>query len=101
MVYWTPYPWYFDPLPMVYQPHYPWYFDPTTHGISNPLSMLYWPPYPWYIEPPSMVFWPPWSNSIYECPKMHCMHMDKLVFRFTTVFLYWGKSDVLHFLTEF
>jgi hypothetical protein len=22
----TPYPWYFDPLPMVHRPPYPWYF---------------------------------------------------------------------------
>jgi hypothetical protein len=36
MVYWTLYPWYFDPLPMV--------FWPPTHGILTPLSMVFWPP---------------------------------------------------------
>ena len=37
MVYWTP---------------YPRYFDPPTHGISTPLPMVIWPPL-------SMVYWPP------------------------------------------
>jgi hypothetical protein len=40
-----PYPWHFDPLPMVYRP--------------PPLSMVFWPTYPWYIDPLSMVIWPP------------------------------------------
>jgi hypothetical protein len=31
-----PYPWYFDPLPMVHRPPYPWCFYPPTNGISNP-----------------------------------------------------------------
>ena len=39
-----PYPWHFDPLPMVYRPPYPWYFDPPFHGNLTPSQ--------WYIEPP-------------------------------------------------
>ena len=61
MVFWTPYPWYFDTT-------YPWYIDPPTHDISNPLSMVFWTPYPWYFEPPThgisnllpMLFRPPY-----------------------------------------
>ena len=39
----TPYPWYFEHLPMVYHSTYPWYIEPSTHDILIP--------YPWYIEP--------------------------------------------------
>ena len=58
MVFWPPYPWYFDPPTHGILIH-PWYIDPPTHGILTP--------YLWYIEPLthgistplSMVFWPP------------------------------------------
>jgi hypothetical protein len=32
---------YRPPLSMVYWPPYPWYFDPPPNGISNPLSMVF------------------------------------------------------------
>jgi hypothetical protein len=59
MVFWAPYPWYIEPLPMV--------FWPPTYVISNPLPMVFWSLYPWYFEPHihgiskllSMVFWTP------------------------------------------
>ena len=62
MAYWTPYPWYFDPLPMAVWSIYPWYFDPSIHGMLTPLAMIFLPPFPWYIDPVRMVFWPiyPW-----------------------------------------
>ena len=50
MVFWPPYPWYFDPLSMVYWPPYPWYIDPLTHGILTPLPMEYRPSYTWYFD---------------------------------------------------
>jgi hypothetical protein len=61
MVFWPPYPWYFDPpihgiltpLPMLYWPPYPWYIDNPTHGILNPLLMVYRLSYAWYFDPPS------------------------------------------------
>ena len=47
MVYRIPYPWYFDPLPMVFWPPtlflYPSYVDS--------LPMVYRTPYPWYSDP--------------------------------------------------
>ena len=49
MVYWTPYPWYFDPLSMVFWPPYPWYFDPPIYGVLNSLPMVFWSPYPAYL----------------------------------------------------
>ena len=73
MVYRTPYPLYFDPLPiayrtsMVYWTSYPWYIEPpthwfwprhiwhielTSHGILRTLPIVFWPQYPWHIEPP-------------------------------------------------
>jgi hypothetical protein len=39
MVYRTPYPWYFDPLPMVFWPY--------ALGISTSLPMIYRTPYQW------------------------------------------------------
>jgi hypothetical protein len=52
MVFWSLYPWYFDPLPMVFRPPIP--------DIPIPLPMIFWPPihdnlipYSWYIEPPT------------------------------------------------
>jgi hypothetical protein len=75
LVFWPPYPWYFDhpypwyidPPPMVFWPPthgiltlYLWYIEPFTHGIPTPISMVFWPPthgisthYPWYIDPPT------------------------------------------------
>jgi hypothetical protein len=66
MVFWPPYPWYFD------HP-YPWYIDLTNYGILTPLSMVFWTPYPWYIKPHTyglstplpMVFWPPTHGLSY------------------------------------
>jgi hypothetical protein len=62
MVYWPPYPWYFDPPThgMSNPNHgiltsYPWYFYPSIYGILTPLPMVYWTPYPWYIESPTHV----------------------------------------------
>ena len=87
----TPYPWYFEHLPMVYHSTYPWYIEPSTHGIlipypwyiepsTNgrliPLSMVFWhllmvyrSPYQWYFDPPiygilpvlSLIYWPPYQ----------------------------------------
>ena len=47
----TPYPWHFNPLPMLYRPPYPWYIDPPIHGILTPLPMVYRTPYPWNFDP--------------------------------------------------
>ena len=84
MVYWPPYLWYIDPLPIVYlhPTHgisipYPWYFDPPTHGTLTPFPMVYRPPYPWYIDPHihgiftllPMVYRPP--NPWYFDPPAH------------------------------
>jgi hypothetical protein len=41
----TPYPWCFDPIPMVHRPPYPWYFYLLT------VPMVYRIPYPWYFDP--------------------------------------------------
>ena len=96
--YWSPYPWYFDHLPMVLWPPiqgilttafhdilipYPWYFNPLTHSILNPMPMLFWHPgpwcnkhpihgilnpYPWNINPLPMVFWPLYPRYFYPLP---------------------------------
>jgi hypothetical protein len=54
-----PYPWHFDPLPMVYRPplihgiltHLPMVYWPPIHGNLTPLPMVYRTPYPWYFDP--------------------------------------------------
>ena len=96
--YWSPYPWYFDHLPVVFWPPihgiltptfhdilipYPWYFNPLTHGILNPMPMLFWHPgqwcnkhpihgilnpYPWHIDPLPMVCWPLYPRYFYPLP---------------------------------
>jgi hypothetical protein len=89
MVYWTPYPWYFDPLPMVYQPHYPWNFDPTTHGISNPLSMVYRTPFHSIMDPLPMVFWP--HDRIEYTSVLRCI---------ACIWTNWSSGSRLFFCTE-
>jgi hypothetical protein len=64
MVYWTHFPWYFDPLadgisnplPMVFWTAYPWHCEPHTYGISIPLPMVYWTHHPWYFNPLYFVY---------------------------------------------
>ena len=48
MVFWNPYPWYFDPVHMVYEPpthsiltRLPMLYPPPSYGIMNPVSMVY------------------------------------------------------------
>jgi hypothetical protein len=77
MVFWSPYAWYFDPLPMVYRTPingisnstsivywtsyprylnpYPWYFGPSIHGILTPLPMVFRSPTHEMLTPLSMV----------------------------------------------
>ena len=56
MVYGTPFPWFFDFLPMDYWIPYPWYFDPPTHWISSPLTWTFAPLVHGLPNPLSMVF---------------------------------------------
>jgi hypothetical protein len=79
---------YFDPpshgistlLPMVFWPPYPWYFDP--------LSMVYWTTYPWYIHPLSMVFWLPYT-CYFDCPKHAILTPLPMVYRPPLPMVFW------------
>jgi hypothetical protein len=50
LVLWSPYPWYYDPLPMVF-----WH---PIHDNLNPLSMIFWTPYSSYVDPLLMAYEP-------------------------------------------
>ena len=104
MVFWPPYPWYFDPpihgiltpLPMLYWPPYPWYIDNPTHGILNPLPMEYWTPYLWYFDPPihgistplPMVYWTPYPWYI-DSPKHGILTPLAIEYRPPCIFFYY------------
>jgi hypothetical protein len=54
----TPYAWYFYPLPIVYRSPNRGIFYLPLHGILIPLPMVYRTPYPWYVDPYTWYFDP-------------------------------------------